>query len=91
MSRDQVLERLVGRRRRVLQRLAGTGRGEPFLDEAREDVVHALPGQPGQARGLGRGGRVAAEEREIRPRLVARKTKPLETLQMGCVHELELT
>ena len=88
---EQAFERLLGRRRCVLHRLPGPRGREALLDEAREDVVHALPRKAGEPRRLGGGRGVAAEERQVRARLVARQAKPLEPLEVRCVHEVHPT
>ena len=70
---DEPLERELGRHSGVLHNLARPRRREALVDEAREHVVDALARNVRQPCGLRRRRRVAAEQREIRLRLVARE------------------
>ena len=45
-------------------------------DEALDHVVDPLPGDPGKACDLGRGGRASTRQRDVRLRLVARQSEP---------------
>ena len=58
-----------------LTTLPGRADGEALLDEAAQHVVDALARQAGLARDLGRGERVAPDQRQVRLRLVARQAQ----------------
>ena len=73
--RDEPLDRAVGRRGDVLDDLPRPRRAEPALDQARQDVVDALSRNAGDPCHLGRRGRAAANQREVRLRLVHRQAE----------------
>ena len=76
MGHDQLLDRAIRRDRHELDRPPGPVRGEPFGDQALQHVVDPRTRHAGQPGDLGGGRRVAAHQRDVRPRLVLGQAEP---------------